>query len=279
MKLDIISFVLIYFFMTLTILGCHNPDHTIMPDKDLISVTDSAIRDLETKKVLFCHMSVGYNIIQGLDDLILDNERLNQLRISELKIDDDVKIDKPGIYHTKIGNNGEPKIKCDTFLKYLRKNDMGNKIDIAFFKFCYVDFNSESDVNNLFEYYVSTIAAVKEDFPRLKLIHVTTPLTAHAYGIKGFFKSLLKRDTPNIRRNQFNSLMLDKFKVGDQIFDVAAIESTFPSGARATFADQKSEYFHLIPSYSNDGGHLNQIGRFYAATEMLNVLTKLAINQ
>lgn len=236
---------------------------------DLKIISAEAIDKLKTKKILFAHKSVGRNIIAGIEDIIANNPQFKSLNIKET-----VEINGPGIYHIQNGKNRHPKNKCDEFKKTLMKDSLGNKLDIAFFKFCYVDFSEDTDVQDIFAYYNQTIGSIQNKFPDLKLIHVTAPLSVHAYGgIKGFIKNILKGDINNIKRNQFNKLLRAKYK---NIYDLARIETQYPDGKRATFKENGSTYYSLIKEYSNDGGHLNKIGRFYAASEMLNVLANFA---
>lgn len=243
------------------------------------SINIKAIENLASKKIFFGHMSVGYNILQGLEKIIEEDDRFHNIKILELISDEDA-ISEPGIYHTKNGKNGLPKTKCDAFLNFLREKNRGDKIDIAFFKFCYVDVERDYDIKKLFNYYNDTIDHVKNEFPNLRIIHVTLPLTTHGWGLKGFIKNLIIGDLENVKRNRFNELIINRYRDSDvdTIFDLAKIESTLPDGLRCTFHYKGNNYFSLYPSYTHDGGHLNKHGRFYAAKELLNILLETSIN-
>ena len=107
-------------------------------DKDTEIIKDEDIELLKNRRIFFGHASVGYNIINGIEYIVANNSRYNGINIQEPRVP--FEVDGPAIYHTVNGKNGFPKIKIDAFKQTLEKNLFANKIDIAFFKFCYVDF-------------------------------------------------------------------------------------------------------------------------------------------
>lgn len=239
-------------------------------------IPDESIQALLSKKIFFGHMSVGYNILQGMEDIITADARLADFK--RLDISSTINsASAPGFYHAKIGKNGLPKTKCDAFLDFLRNNRAGEHFDIAFFKFCYVDIERDYDINNLFDYYVKTIDQVKQEFPKLKIIHVTIPVTAHQWGIKGMAKNLLMGDMENVKRNQFNDKLKNAYQHIDPIFDLAQIESTLLDGTRSSFIHKNQIYYSLARHYTSDGGHLNESGSYYAAKELLAILAQLSL--
>ena len=58
----------------------------------------------------------------------------------------------PVFAHASNGKNGDPKSKIDDLYQDM-ENGLGKKVDIAGFKFCYVDIKDDTDVNEIFEYY------------------------------------------------------------------------------------------------------------------------------
>ena len=227
----------------------------------------NSIGIISSTKVFFGHASVGNNIVTGLEALSSEYESMN---IIEFK--DDYNAVENGFYHKNCGKNYFPKSKCDAFINFLTTNNADEKFDIAFFKFCFVDIGKDTDIHALLNYYSATITEIKDDFPNLKIIHVTTPLTTHVWGLKGMIKSMIKRDVGNVKRNQYNQLLIEKYENAEPIFDLAKIESTLPNGDRSTFEYKGKIYYSLYNQYSNDGGHLNEIGSRLAAKELLNVL-------
>jgi len=258
----ILSLTFLYIF------SCQKNDSGIKIDEVnmQVSINDNLLK----QKIYFGHMSVGYNVISGVEDRKKEQASLKELHVIEMSPGDT--IESSGIYHSKIGKNGFPFVKCDNFKERLSKNDLGHKIDMAMFKFCYIDFNDQTDVDKLFEYYVETIDAIKKIFPEIKIAHITVPLRAHKWKLKGFVKILIKKDIRNIKRNEFNQLLHEKYS-DRSIFDLAKAESTYPDGKREVFMDNENEYFALIKDYTYDGGHLNGLGAKIAANKLLSFLS------
>jgi hypothetical protein len=271
MKELFISLIILAVFM----LSCGN--ETVINEEEkgenMKALSVEAIEKVASKKIFFGHMSVGLNILEGLKDLQNENSDFNKIKVIELN--SDPKVDEAGLYHKKVGYNAIPKGKCDTFESILSANEIGEKFDVAFLKFCYVDFNKETSVKEIYDYYVRTVTNLKSKFPYLQIVHITVPLVVHSGGIKKTIKNLIYGDIPNIKRNKFNALLKNKFAGKDPILDLAAVESTYPDGKREYFEHDDDKVYALIPGYTYDGGHLNKIGRFRAANELIKVLSKL----
>ena len=231
------------------------------------------IQSIASKKILFGHKSVGNNIMQGVQDIIASNEHHAELKIKLL--DENKDITEPGFYHYKNGKNHYPKSKCDNFLQVLSKKNLGTSLDIAFFKFCYVDIHKNINIEEIFDYYVKTIDSIKTKFPRLTIVHVTTPLYVHSKGIKAFIRNLIKGDLANVKRNEFNELLRTKYGGSEPIYDLAKIESQMPDGKTSTFKYKNNVYNSLSEKYTDDGGHLNKLGRYLAAKELLTILAEI----
>jgi len=240
------------------------------------SIKSEAIEALKKQKIFFGHASVGFNIIDGIEEIKAKTQQLQGIQLRELK--KNFAIENTGIYHARNGKNGFPKIKCDSFKEFLEKEELGTKFDIAFFKFCYVDINQTSNVLDVFKYYVNTYENLKENFPRLVLVHVTIPLCVHSWGLRGFVRKLIKPDLANIYRNQYNDLLRKKYQGQEPIYDLARVESTYPDGKNAFFKHNGKQYAFLINQYTNDGGHLNSTGKNLAAQEFLRVLADISIS-
>ena len=269
---------LLMFLALMVLAGCKEGGvaKQVLPDRERLSeMSDEMIKKLGNARILFGHKSVGYNILEGVEEIRKRDGRFKGMNIKELK-EDPAELTEGGIYHLQNGKNRFPKDKCDAFKKLLAEKGMGGHLDIAFFKFCFIDFPTDSNVLDIFDYYVRTIDSVKSEFPKLKIIHVTVPLTTHTWGAKSYLRTLLKGDLENVRRNEFNKLLVDKYKDKDPIYDLAFVESTHPDGKRESFKNKGEEFFALAKQYSTDGGHLNELGRFYAAEELLLVLSEAA---
>jgi hypothetical protein len=248
-----------------------NVDLEIKP----VQFSDSEVEALLNTKVFFGHMSVGFNIISGVAEIKKMDGRLRGLNIAETVRGDNM---RPGIYHQRNGKNGYPVKKCDDFKSFLLKDGMGENFDAAFFKLCYVDFDSGTNVEKIFNYYKNTVKAIQKVYPNLTIIHATTPLHAHAFSFKSKLKTWVLGDQANVKRNQYNQLLLKEYRNIAPIYDIARVESTYPDGSRYTFNEGDEAYYALIREYTNDGGHLNTYGKIKLAEELLRVIAGLQSN-
>jgi len=280
MKIKLLIYTL---FLLSIILNCENKN---MGDKkmksDLINLTilKPELDKLKSKTIYFGHQSVGYNIIEGINDILKENN--STLKILEINNVDDI---SPFIFaHSWNGENLNPKSKIDSFVNFIN-NGAGNKLNIAFFKFCYVDIVSSTDIHKLFNYYKDTMIKLTAKYPKVKFIHFTAPLTTYKnlgliYKIKDIIKKVIGRETgkeketnDNIKRNEFNDLIRNEF--GKSVFDLAQFQSTYLNNERETFQQNSKNYFSLIPEYTDDGGHLNNIGRKIIAYQLLKFLSEI----
>ena len=137
----------------------------VQMNKELSAIEDWKIDALKKRRIFFGHASVGYNIMDGVEKIRTRNERFAAITIRELK--NRVEIDAEGIYHSVNGENGFPKSKIDGFRNILREGGVGSKLDIAFFKLCYVDFDKTSDIGEIFAYYSKNMDEIRKAFPNL----------------------------------------------------------------------------------------------------------------
>jgi hypothetical protein len=230
---------------------------------------------LSEKKIYFGHQSVGFNIIDGLKDLMKENP---QIKLNIVESHDPADFSSPLFAHSPIGKNYNPISKIDDFKKFM-DNGIGNNADIAFFKFCFVDVTAETDIQKIFNYYREVMNYLKEKYPKTIFVHVTVPLTTVQSGPKAFIKKIIGKPidgyADNIRRNQFNGMLRKEYEGKAPIFDIARIESTFPNRKSLTFINDGKAFYTLIPEYTHDGGHLNETGRKIVAQSLLVLLAQL----
>jgi len=231
--------------------------------------------EMLNKKFFFGHQSVGDNIVEGLYD-IKNSESDLQLNIIETS--NPKKFTGPAFYHGRVGINSEPASKNTDFIK-LMKNGGGRKLDIAFFKYCYVDIKSATDVETVFSRYKVDMQLLKEQFPKVRFIHVTVPLTIVQRGFRVLIKKAINRKIggydDNIRRNEYNDLLRAEYSKREPIFDIAFIESTYQDGSKSSFSHHGKRYFSLVPDYSKDGRHLNNYGRSVVAGKLIEFLKQI----
>ena len=79
----------------------------------------------------------------------------------------------------------------------------------------------------------------------------------------------------NILRNEYNETLRKEYVNKGTLFDLAEIESTFPDGSRSTFKRNRKLHYSLVPEYTYDGSHLNEIGRKKVAEQLLIFLATL----
>jgi hypothetical protein len=237
-------------------------------------MNDHEFAALETKRIFFGHKSVGDNIVGGIRDLMLRNPRL---KLNIVRSQNPETIQGPALIEYHIGKNGDPQSKNNDFAAILG-NGLGAQGGIAMLKYCYADINASTNVQNMFEAYRRRIAALKEQYPLLRIVHSTVPLTTVEPAPKAWLKSRMGKKTArdaNAKRQEFNQLLRNAYAHTDPVFDLAEVESTRPDGTRAYFMRGGTKVEMLVPEYTTDGGHLNEIGRRAAADRLARILARL----
>lgn len=229
---------------------------------------------LASLRVAFGHQSVGYNILEGIQDIGRETQalRLNIVESSSMS-------SSPGIMHFRAGKNEFPLTKTDDFVRVIDSAGM-TAPDVALLKFCYIDANHSTDVRAVFAHYRDALAGLRARHPRTTFMHVTMPLRTVQTGWKVTVKNLIGRPiggyADNTKRHEYNELLRAEYKGREPIFDIAAIEATRADGTKTTFTVNGREILALTPEYSPDGGHLNELGRRYVAEEFLLALAQAA---
>lgn len=208
---------------------------------------------LSEQRLLFGHQSVGANLLSGVSALKIPNLRLQEVT----KLDE---LSGPGFAHVRIGRNEDPLSKL-THFESLFEKAQGAPYQLAFFKFCYIDFNATTDVDALFQRYVQTFERLSAAHPQTRFVHLTVPLTTVQSGLKAQLKSWLGRArwgaAENRQRHRFNEKLRAHYGNGKAaLFDLAALEARHPDGRIEQFELDGQSYPQLIAAYSDDGQHL-----------------------
>lgn len=244
------------------------------PFPSIKDVPTSAWEKLSQKKIYFGHQSVGYNIIDGIKDVLKENP---QIKLNIVETSNPADFNSSVFAHSRVGKNQDPKSKVDGFVD-LMENGIGNNADIAALKFCYVDIMSGSDIENIFNAYDASISQLKSNYHGITIIHFTAPLTRIQVGLKAQIKKIIGRPLDgvddNIKRNEYNEMLLNKYGKAT-VFDLAGLESTYPDKTRSSFTKDGKTYYSLAPEYTDDGGHFNEHGRKIVAEQLLIFLTGL----
>ncbi len=280
-KYNFIQYLKILFLgisISLFLYGCN--DNRVSENKEIVEMnnvpsisesTKKELRVIQNKKIIFAHHSVGKNILDGLHDITM----AAGVEIYVESINNSISMDKLRFVDFKPGKNTQPKTKIDGFVKKIEELGPGYVPDIAFMKFCFIDFAPETDVETLFTYYKNNIMVLKKKRPEITFAHITVPLMEKPDNIKSWVKRLLGRevwiDASNVKRAKFNKLLFKSF-AADPIFDLAKVESTYLDGRREEFLYNGKKYSSLISEYTNDGSHLNKLGQRVAAKEFIHFL-------
>ena len=242
----------------------------------LQEVPDSIWMKLSETKIYFGHQSVGNNIIAGIRELM---KQYPKIQLDIIETNEANALGKGVLAHSRIGENLKPETKIGEFLNSI-SNGLGKSADIVTMKFCYVDITKDRNIREMFEQYKNAIEQIKRDYPQLKIIHFTSPLTVSKTNWKTMIKKLLGKKnlweySDNIARNQFNMLIKRQYQDKDPVFDILQIESTRPDGSRQSFKFNQKTYYSLVADYTNDGGHLNESGRKLMAEKFLLLLANM----
>ncbi len=235
------------------------------------SIPESTWQRLAGEKIYFGHQSVGYNIVDGLEQIKKENP---QIKLAIVEIKDASPLNAPSFAHSEVGHNEDTHSKMQDFSVHLEKG-IGSSADIAFFKFCYVDVTRHSDIDALFAEYKKTMESLSKKYPRITFIHTTVPLTVSETSVRSVIKTVLGREDNNVKRNRYNEMLRREYGGKAPLFDIAQAESTHPDGTRSSFTKSGTTYYSLAPEYTDDGGHLNEQGQRAVAQELLMLLAKL----
>ncbi|HWO08008.1 MAG TPA: hypothetical protein VNN80_00970 [Polyangiaceae bacterium] len=224
-------------------------------------------------RVFFSHHSVGRNLLDGVASV---SAAQAGGKLEVLPLERAGAHAGPAWFHASGGQNQHPESKVDYFVETLTQQaDL--KPQLAFMKFCYVDFNPETNVDALFGYYERAIRKLQQEHPETKFAHVTVPLTRHPTELKWRVYRLLGRpvweDAANVKRQQFNQKLLATF-ARDPIFDLARAESTRIDGSREEFEASGQTYYALDQRYAADEGHLNERGQRELGGELIKFVAR-----
>jgi len=272
----------ILLFGFILILGCSKEYSSDMLDFYKVYGSEkkdpsSQLQLLSGRTVYFGHQSVGFNIIQGIE--AWSAETGVPINIVDTRNFRDV--ERPALIHFGIGQNEDPNSKTDDFVSVL--SEMGEDTGaIALFKFCYVDFHDESDVDPIFEYFKEKMLQLKVDYPGIRVVLCTVPYTALQKGIKAVAKKVLSMplagELENIKRSEFNERLISELGPEFPVFDLGKIEATMPDGTLNTYKHEGETYPAMVHQYTDDLDHLNTLGSRIMAYNIISFLSELPEN-
>jgi hypothetical protein len=245
---------------------------------DLSAIAED-MRTVARARVLLGHQSVGRDVLAGLATLSAETGvPLRVVQIDGLPPDEE-----PGVFHSSIGENGDPNSKCEMFSQLLTREERP-AYDLAMMKFCYVDIDEGVPLTQeqMFDSYEKLVENIKAKRPDVTLVHITVPLRADPPGKRTWLYRKLGMavygDEYNVARNRFNDALRERFGA-EPMFDLAAVESTLPDGSRSSFERDGKTIYTLAPGYTHDGGHLNPPAQRRAAAALIKTLAETLRNK
>jgi hypothetical protein len=160
--------------------------------------------------------------------------------------------------HGTVEDNGDPWRKIRSFGSFLRDAGIGARVDAAAFKFCWIDFEPDTDVDALVDAYDAALADLSNDYPAVRFLHVTTPLTSDDA-------------ERNAVRWRYGRRLIDEHSASGVVLDLAAIESTDSNGQPCTLGGAR----RLCDEWRDDEGHMNDRGSAHAAKAFLYAFSRL----
>jgi len=240
----------------------------------LDAIPQKAWDSLAQKKIFFGHRSVGQNIITGVEEVL---GKYPAIRLNIRETADPESFRQPIFAHAGLGQNKQPQTKIIGF-KDLMEGGIGQNVDIAFFKFCFVDIDHTTDLQAVLNSYVAALEPLRAQFPNTKIITFTVPLVSQPVVWLTRLKKLLGRlpwyETDHVQRDVFNEMLRARYK--DSLFDLAAIESRISATKATSVLKGGKRYAILRRDFTDDGGHLNSLGRQIVAIELLCYLAEIA---
>lgn len=234
---------------------------------------------LAEKKIFFGHQSVGYNIIDGIMDIL--NER-DYIKLNIIEAREPSAFDQPVFVHSQVGINTKPFSKIERFVEIM-DSGVGKKVDIAFFKFCYVDIMRDSSPQKIFDGYSAALEGLKQRYPNTTFLHVTVPIRSTPKGAKKYLKQTVKLligkpgfFEDSMMRHSYNNLLNNAYSKTGCFFDLAHVEAVNSSGFECYGLKETEKVSVMAPEYTEDGGHLNNLGRKKVAEQLLIILAEIA---
>lgn len=212
------------------------------------ALTAEQLASLKQRRILWGHQSVGANVIDGARALGID--------FREVRRGADY-----GEAHwgeAGVAENGDPERKIRSFVDLMVGGGIGRRVEAASFKFCWVDFEDGTDVEELANDYDAAMRDMQARFPSVRYLHVTPPLTTDEPELNGI-------------RWRFGREMIRRHRDTGLVLDLAAVISTDAAGEQCKSGNQR----RLCPAWASDSGHLNDAGSQRAAKALLYAFHRL----
>jgi len=226
------------------------------------------VKVLKTQKIFFAHKSVGGNLMDGIQNVALAHggivmHDVHSYHTNLASILGGLN-DNPAFVGYEMGNV-TPRAGKITAFENIMNSTVHDKVDIAFMKFCYVDFEANTDVESLFAAYKNALTQLQAQFPKVLFVHITVPLNAR------------RLSWQNKVREQFNALLRSTY--GALVFDLATLASVDANGTTAWSDAPSAGTIALADDWTNDGGHLNDAGQKRFGGALIAFLAQVAADK
>lgn len=225
------------------------------------------------KRICFGHQSVGGNLIDAI--MAGSGGRLNVIESVSPET-----FRRPVFAHFRVGQNRDPLSKFESFQSML-ESGVGERIDVAFFKLCYVDITAHTDIDELFRTYRQMMDALSRQYPAVTFLHVTVPLRRLDDGWLRWMRARWHGDDidrlAQAKRHAYNELLRAEYGSLGRLFDLAGEEATFPDGRTFMVQYKNKSIPSLVSDYTGDGGHLNKAAAQRIAAELLRSIGSIDV--
>ncbi|MBI5514224.1 MAG: hypothetical protein HY909_10675 [Deltaproteobacteria bacterium] len=246
--------------------GCHKPEppapinmatrHPVATNHGVVGVegvaafgtlTPPELERLRAAKVFWGHQSVGRDLMGGTRALGFPFETVTG----------------PGDYarvvrgEAAIADNRDPERKIRSFRELFLNRNIGSAVEVAAFKFCWIDFNSDTDLDALEQHYAQAVDEAHRRFPAVRFFHVTPPLTSDEV-------------RENRIRLAFGQRLRNRYAGQAIVYDLAELQSTHDDGSRCV----RDGGAVLCDEYRSDEGHFNDQGAQRAARAFLFAIAR-----
>jgi hypothetical protein len=267
--------------LLITAAVCHGQitvDHTtveMLPNDSLTQIIPQTYLNLaRQQKILFCHVSVGGTIIDGM---VGNNSATSLIKLNPTRYTISRSMNAaPTWFDTNSGIldlapnvqtgytwtlNGSKALGFDNQIRNLGYGQSG-RANVAFMKYCYVDWTVGTNLQQRWDEYIGVMEALEADpdFDDITFVYWTTAIPNNG------------GDVP--QRQQFNDMLRDYCRENDKIlFDVADIECHDPYG-NISYNDFGDE--GMWSGYAADGQHPSGYAQTRLATAMWWLLARIA---
>lgn len=209
---------------------------------------------LARQRICFGHQSVGAGLMTALSTLNGGHITIVEGRHPDL-------FQQPVFGHFRVGTNRDPLSKCRDFSAVIDAG-VGERVDVAFFKLCYVDITSKTDIHGLYEAYCAEMDALARAYPAVAFLHITVPLKRINGGLLSWMREQCgvcdEEREGQAKRHAYNDLLRSRYGASGRLFDLAAEEAACSNGVPDSIWYRGRTIPNLISDYTDDGGHLNK---------------------